>query len=72
MFYWPGYRLSALLRALTALVSLATAFVLIRDLSKLIETKPEDKLKTYQLEKQVKQYEAEIEALKQQLDNQQG
>lgn len=71
MFYWPGYRLSALLRVLTALVSLATAFVLIRDLPKLIETKPEDKLKTYQLEKQVKEYEVEIAALKDQLNKKQ-
>ncbi len=71
MFYWPAYRLSALLRVLTALVSLATAFVLIRDLPKLIETKPEDKLKTYQLEKQVKEYEAKIATLKQQLNKKQ-
>ncbi|WKK78102.2 hypothetical protein QYS49_14265 [Marivirga salinae] len=71
MFYWPGYRLSALLRVLTALVSLATAFVLIRDLPKLIESKPEDKLKTYQLEKQVKEYEVEIAALKDQLNKKQ-
>ena len=69
MFYWPGYRLSALLRVLTALVSLITALVLIRDLPKLIETKPEDKLKNYQLEKQLKDYEREIELLKQQLNN---
>ena len=68
MFYWPGYGLSALLRVLTALVSLATAFVLIRDLPKLVESKPEDKLKTYQLEKQVKEYEVEIAALKRQLN----
>lgn len=72
MFYWPAYRLSALLRVLTALVSLATAFVLIRDLPKLIETKPEDKLKTYQLEKQLKKYEAENRELRQQLNSKQN
>lgn len=69
MFWWPGYRLSALLRALTALVSLATAFALIRDLPKLIEEQPEDELKVYQLEKQVKKYEAEIAELRAQLNS---
>jgi len=64
MFWWPGYRLSALLRMLTALVSLATAFVLIRDLPKLVEERPKEELKTYQLEKQLKKYEAEIFELK--------
>jgi hypothetical protein len=68
MFWWPGYRLSALLRLLTAMVSLATAFALIRDLPKLIEAKPEDELKTYQMEKQLKMYEEEIRKLKKQLD----
>jgi len=60
MFWWPAYRVSALIRFLTALVSMATAFVLIRDLPKLIETRPDDELKTYQLEKQLKSYETEI------------
>lgn len=67
MFWWPGYRLSALLRLVTALVSLATAFALIRDLPKIIEQKPEDELKTYQLEKQLKKYESELDDLKRQL-----
>ncbi|MFN3999838.1 hypothetical protein [Algoriphagus sp.] len=69
MFWWPGYRVSALLRVLTALVSLATAFVLIRDLPKLIDMKPEDELKTYELERQLKAYENEIIELKKQLNN---
>lgn len=69
MFWWPGYRLSALLRALTALVSLATAFALIRDLPKLIEVRPEDELQVYQLERKVKKYEAEIAELKTQLNS---
>ncbi|WP_114750144.1 hypothetical protein [Pleomorphovibrio marinus] len=64
MFWWPGYRLSALVRLLTALVSLATALVLIRDLPKLIEVQPKDELKTYRLEKQLKKYEAENLELK--------
>ncbi|WP_127123338.1 hypothetical protein [Chryseotalea sanaruensis] len=69
MFWWPGYRVSALLRVLTAFVSMATAFVLIRDLPKLIDTRPEDELRTYQLEKQLRKYEAEIAELKMQLNN---
>lgn len=64
MFWWPGYRLSALLRMLTALVSLATVFTLIRDLPKLIKARPEDELKAYQLEKQLRIYEAEITELR--------
>lgn len=71
MFWWPAYRLSALLRVLTALVSLATAFILIRDLPKLIDSRPEDKMKTYQLEKQLKKYEVEITELRQQLNSKQ-
>jgi hypothetical protein len=67
LFWWPAYRLSALLRFLTALVSLATVFAIIRDLPKLIEERPEDELKTYQMEKQLKQYEAEIDDLRKQL-----
>ena len=69
MFWWPAYRVSALLRVLTALVSLATAFALIRELPKLIEVAPQDELKTYELEKQLKKYELEIDALKKQLNN---
>ncbi len=67
LFWWPGYRLSALLRLLTALVSLATAFALIRDLPKLIDLQPEDELKTYKLEKQLRKYELELETLRKQL-----
>lgn len=67
MFWWPGYRLSALIRLMTAVVSMATAFVLIRDLPKLIDPKPEDELKIYQLEKQVRKYESEINELKMQV-----
>ncbi|RIW12972.1 hypothetical protein D0X99_17925 [Algoriphagus lacus] len=69
MFWWPGYRLSAVLRLLTALVSLATAFALIRDLPKLITERPDDELKTYQLEKKLKSYELEIQDLRKQLNS---
>lgn len=64
LFWWPGYRFSALLRLLTALVSIATAFVLVRDLPKLIQERPKEELRTYLLEKQVREYEAEIHKLK--------
>ena len=36
IFWWPGYRLSALLRFFTALVSFVTVFALIRDLPKVL------------------------------------
>lgn len=68
MFWWPGYRLSALLRVMTALVSLATAFVLIRDLPKLISVNPKEELKIYQLEKQLENYRLEIAELRDELN----
>lgn len=69
IFWWPAYRFSAFLRLLTALVSLATAFSLIKYLPKLIQQQPEDELKIYQLQKQVKKYETEIAELKEVLNN---
>ncbi len=36
IFWWPGYRLSALIRFGTAVVSMITVFALIRDLPKLL------------------------------------
>lgn len=36
IFWWPGYRISALFRFLTAVVSFATVFALIRDLPKFL------------------------------------
>lgn len=41
IFWWPGYRLSALLRLLTAIVSMATVYALIRDLPKALDLKPQ-------------------------------
>ncbi len=67
MFWWPGYRVSALIRLLTAVVSLATAFALIRDLPKLIVEEPGDELKVYEMEKKLEEYETEIEKLRKQL-----
>ena len=37
IFWWPAYRLSALVRFFTAVVSLITVFALIRDLPKLLD-----------------------------------
>ena len=36
---WPAYRLSALIKFLTAIISFATVFALIRDLPKLLDAK---------------------------------
>ncbi|MCL6261064.1 hypothetical protein M3O96_18310 [Aquiflexum sp. TKW24L] len=68
MFWWPAYRFSALVRLVTAIVSLVTAFVLIRELPKLVAERPEDELKIYQMEKQIKSYETEIENLREKLN----
>ncbi len=42
MFWWPGYRVSALVRLLTAIVSMGTVFALIRDLPKALNLAPKD------------------------------
>lgn len=39
LFWWPAYRLSALLRLITAIVSFITVFALIRDLPKIMNLK---------------------------------
>ncbi|WP_339842185.1 hypothetical protein [uncultured Maribacter sp.] len=39
IFWWPAYRLSALIKFLTAIISFATVFALIRDLPKLLDAK---------------------------------
>lgn len=39
IFWWPAYRLSALVKFLTAIISFATVFALIRDLPKLLDAK---------------------------------
>ncbi|NNC94063.1 MAG: hypothetical protein HKN92_00765 [Chitinophagales bacterium] len=40
IFWWPGYRLSALLRFITAIVSMATVYALIKEIPKMLEMKP--------------------------------
>lgn len=37
IFWWPAYRLSALIRFLTAIVSMITVFALVRDLPKVLD-----------------------------------
>lgn len=43
IFWWPGYRLSALVRAITAVISFITVLALIRDLPKALDLKPQGK-----------------------------
>lgn len=64
MFWWPAYRVSALLRFLTAIVSFATVFVLIRDLPKIL-MKPSNDLSTIEME--LAQSRAEVKKLKAEL-----
>ncbi|MEQ9287416.1 MAG: TMF family protein [Cyclobacteriaceae bacterium] len=73
MFWWPSYRLSALVRLATAIVSMLTVFAMIRDLPKVLNL-PEYKDDSVQssLEKQlaekdanIRQLSTEIEKLKQ-------
>ena len=40
IFWWPAYRVSAICRFATAVVSLATVFALIRDLPRALELRP--------------------------------
>lgn len=64
IFWWPGYRLSALIRFLTAIVSLATAFVLIKELPKTMEDDNQDEMDSIQkLKEQLAARYGEIESL---------
>ena len=67
IFWWPGYRLSALIRFFTALISFATVFALIRDLPKLLDYKAPTDLtanKHDQLQNELIEKDLEIQALK--------
>ena len=68
LFWWPGYRVSALVRFMTAVVSMATVFALIRDLPKALNiTTAENHKRGADGEAEVgdsSQIEREIEALK--------
>lgn len=74
MFWWPGYRLSALVRFGTAVVSMLTVFAMARDLPKVlnlpdysddyIPTSVEDQLA--EKDAKIKQLSLEIEELRKQ------
>lgn len=71
IFWWPAYRLSALLRFFTAVVSITTVFALIRDLPKLLniqdltESSKEEELRQEILErdKQIIKLQKQVEGL---------
>lgn len=70
IFWWPAYRLSALVRFFTAIVSFITVFALIRDLPKLLDitTAKEDQDISEELsasQERVKMLEEELRKLKQ-------
>jgi two-component system, chemotaxis family, sensor kinase Cph1 len=65
IFWWPAYKLSALIRLLTALVSLATVFALIRIAPKVVDLKT-----PAVLEEMVAERTAELQKLNEQLKEQ--
>ncbi|WP_420583370.1 hypothetical protein [Reichenbachiella sp.] len=65
MFWWPAYRLSALIRFLTAIVSLITVFALIRDLPKILQVNLIDEEK--EPNDVVAEYRSKIESLEKEL-----
>jgi hypothetical protein len=74
IFWWPAYRLGALLRFMTAIISFATVFALIRDLPKLLDYKApilgsKDTNKVGELETELKEKNRIISELKMQLSN---
>lgn len=74
IFWRPVYRLSALFRFITAVVSFFTVFALIRDLPKLLGRKKENEkttsgdFHTLELERKLEEKNAQIENLKNQLE----
>lgn len=74
IFWWPGYRLSAFIRLLTAIVSFLTVFALIRDLPKALDLKPAGDTASDkgQLEEQLAIRDAEIKALQTELEQLKG
>ncbi|WP_281542589.1 hypothetical protein [Maribacter aestuarii] len=72
IFWWPAYRLSALLKFLTAIISFATVFALIRDLPKLLDAKAPNlpnSDETARLMSKISEKDAEIERLRRQLSD---
>ena len=73
IFWWPAYRLSALIRFCTAIISFVTVFALIRDLPKLLDHKvskssDEGLLKIYKLEEELAEKEEELRDMEKKLD----
>lgn len=71
IFWWPAYRLSALLRFFTAVASLATVFALIRDLPKLLQiSRRTEELETLEeLREKIDQKDAIIDKLRKDLQS---
>ena len=72
IFWWPAYRLSALIKFLTAIISFATVFALIRDLPKLLDAKVPTQSDTHDISSllaELEEKEAEILRLRKQLSN---
>jgi hypothetical protein len=70
IFWSPVYRLSALVKFMTAIISFATVFALIRDLPKLLDAKAPIDVSSEnmaRLELELKEKNDEIKTLKQQL-----
>jgi len=72
IFWWPAYRLSALIRFFTAIISFVTVLALVRDLPKLLDHKApnhskEGLSKIYKLEEDLADKEEELTALKAEL-----
>jgi len=72
LFWWPAYRLSGLIRFVTAIISMITIFVMIRDLPKLLASqevaREEDKDLLRKKELEIDQLKFELSQLKKQFD----
>jgi hypothetical protein len=69
IFWWPAYRLSALVRFLTALVSIATIFALVKQLPSILDLAKSEK---ESLRTEVLSQKAEIKKLKRELNKLRG
>lgn len=64
IFWWPGYRVSALVRFITAIVSMMTVFALIKELPKMLnlELKTDSKEHLHNLDKMQQKWERQLRA----------
>ena len=69
IFWWPAYRLSALIKFFTAIISFITVFALIKDMPKLLMLElpknQDEKRKRILAEEKVNQLEKELQAMTQ-------